>query len=237
MPDWREAECLQARLRLLAAAECPAFGPRACPGAVGAHASAADRANLDKLRAVAVLDVAPEFNFAAVFRDALLASGADSSRQAVTQDGCVAATGDTHGGAREQGTAARERLTKKAKNAEAMLQFQQRLRALPLELLHLAVDPQCYAGAGAAAGGEGEVAQRGRAAAPNLKLPKGNISRFLLRRLRPLYSKFICEVVAPDVAAAMAPSPCSSVFFQTSPCLRMAPPSNFRATHPHCDAM
>ena len=64
MPDWREAECLQARLRLLAAAECPAFGPRACPGAVGAHASAADRANLDKLRAVAVLDVAPEFNFA-----------------------------------------------------------------------------------------------------------------------------------------------------------------------------
>jgi hypothetical protein len=199
-------------------------------------------------------------NIAAVFRDALLASGADSSRQAVTQDGCVAATGDTHGGAREQGTAARERLTKKAKNAEAMLQFQQRyvdvvrwriaslsaltrraaplrLRALPLELLHLAVDPQCYAGAGAAAGGEGEVAQRGRAAAPNLKLPKGNISRFLLRRLRPLYSKFICEVVAPDVAAAMAPSPCSSVFFQTSPCLRMAPPSNFRATHPHCDAM
>ena len=36
----------------------------------------------------------------------LLASGADSSRQAVTQDGCIAATGDTHGGAREQGTAA-----------------------------------------------------------------------------------------------------------------------------------
>ena len=123
---------------------------------------------------------------------------------------------------------------------------QRRLRDLPLSLIHLAVDPHCYAGAiasdAAAGGSAGEDVRRSphdryRAAAPNLKLPKGNISRFLMRRLRPLYSKLICEVVAPDVAAAMAPCPCSSVFFQTSPCLRMSPPSTIRATHPHCDAM
>jgi hypothetical protein len=33
------------------------------------------------------------------------------------------------------------------------------------------------------------------------------------------------------------PLECSSVFFQTSPCLRMCCPSTVAATHPHCDAM
>jgi hypothetical protein len=238
-----DAARLHARLRELAAVECPAWGPRAVGPDAGAGACDLAR-SLSKLQAAAVLDLkADEFNFQTVFRDALLASSsAESSGQ------------------------------RRTKNADAMEQFQQRyciqsplcragimrsltcgapprrLSDLPLSLIHLAVDPYCYAGASAsdaAAGGSaGEDMRRSipphdryRAAAPNLKLPKSNISRFLMRRLRPLYSKFICEVVAPDVAAAMAPCPCSSVFYQTSPCLRMSPPSTIRATHPHCDAM
>ncbi len=65
-------------------------------------------------------------HLAAVFRDALLTSGADSSRQAAATQGSCVATGDTHGAAREKGAAARERLSKRTKNAGAMQQFQQR---------------------------------------------------------------------------------------------------------------
>ena len=78
------ASQLHARLRELAAVDCPAWGPRACPGAVGPDAGAAACAlACSKLKAVAVLDLkADEFNFEAVFRDALLAcSSAESSCQ------------------------------------------------------------------------------------------------------------------------------------------------------------
>jgi hypothetical protein len=92
-----DAARLHARLGELAAVECPAWGPRVCPSAVGPDAGAAACA-LAKLQAAAVLDLkADEFNFEAVFRDALLASSsAESSCQ------------------------------RRKKNADAMEQFQQR---------------------------------------------------------------------------------------------------------------
>ena len=200
---------LEAHLCSLASEDCPAFGPRACCDVPEV---------LEQLLRPATVGFDSEvFPFSRLFLEALLVSGTAplSHNSSTTATQAMAA-----------------RLRKRECRVAAMCHFQQRLRSLPLELIHLAVDPDCYCG------GTG-ASSLAAAAAPNLKLPKGNISRFVLRRLRPLYHKFICEMVAPDVAAAMhsAGLQCSSVFFQAAPCLRMACPSGMAATHPHCDAM
>jgi hypothetical protein len=157
---------------------------------------------------VAVVDFdAVTYPFSHVFRDALLSNGHGDDSQGPQESGAEAT---------ESAKAEARRLKK-----EAMLAFQRRLRELPLRQLHLAVDPAWCAATSKSP----------------LALPKGNISRFLMRRLRPLYTKFICDVVAPDIAAAMHPEECCSIYFQTTPCLRINAPSAQRATHPHCDAM
>ena len=161
------------------------------------------------------------FPFSSAFRDALLSSNEESNRPKV--DGCDQP--DTCGTKAQEKTGstahAALRRQKKEKGRLTMMAFQQRLRLLPLSQLHLAVEPTWQPTANKSP----------------LALPKGNISRFLMRRLRPLYTKFICDVVCPDIAAAMQPVECPSIYFQTSPCLRMNAPSKSRATHPHCDAM
>jgi hypothetical protein len=214
-------------LKYLAHESCPAFGPDACCpwGAVcnsSTHPAYASE-SFFKLQKKTVIDYDSEvFPFGRYFREALL-SEAEKMPHKYSRD-----TGQEF----RDKTRFEARLQKKEMSYAAVSDFQQRLRDLPLSLIHLAVDPHCYTGAGA-----GSIGPGGGEAEPHLKLPKGNINRFFMRRLRPLYNKFICEVIAGNVAAAMAPFECSSVFFQTSPCLRMNPPSATRATHPHIDAM
>ena len=69
----------------------------------------------------------------------------------------------------------------------------------------------------------------------NLKLPKGNAGRNIMRRVRKIYYRFICEVVAPMISSESGD--CDSVMFQSTPALRMVPPSRKQATHAHVDAM
>jgi hypothetical protein len=72
------------------------------------------------------------------------------------------------------------RLRKKELSFQTVHEFQQRLCDLPLSLVHLAVDPNCYTGTA----NEGDVSGSGEARAadspslsssPNLKLPKVEI--------------------------------------------------------------
>ena len=56
-----------------------------------------------------------------------------------------------------------------------------------------------------------------------------------MRRVRKIYHRFICEVVAPMISSESGD--CDSVMFQSTPALRMVPPSRKQATHAHIDAM
>ncbi|KAJ1472933.1 hypothetical protein T484DRAFT_1913857, partial [Baffinella frigidus] len=90
----------------------------------------------------------------------------------------------------------------------------------------------------------------------NVRLPKGNSGRNIMRRVKKVYQRFICEEVAPLVSAksggcesvmsndfAVAPlvsaesGGCESVMYQSIPAFRMVPPSPKQATHAHMDAM
>lgn len=87
------------------------------------------------------------------------------------------------------------------------------------------------------------VAARGPAAwheaLPDAAAKDAAMMRLLRAELRApfadAYAAFLAGVVAPHVAAAVAPAPCAALWVQAFPCVRVMRPGDF-SLGPHCDA-